>query len=37
MDFTAELQKLLSLETSPPLDPFVELAQAQATLFETIS
>ena len=36
MDFTSELQKLLTLEESPPFDTFTELAQAQMTFFECI-
>ena len=36
MNFTAELQKLLKAENSPPVDPLAELARAQAGFLEGI-
>ena len=36
MDFQAELQKLIDEEISPPLDPIIEIAKAQAVVLEEI-
>ena len=36
MEFAMELKKLLDAEESPPLDPLVELARAQAEMLETL-
>jgi predicted acetyltransferase len=36
MDFQTELQKLIDEETSPPLDPIIEIAKAQATVLGEI-
>jgi len=36
VDFNDELQKLLDAEKTPPLDPLVEIAQAQAEALEEI-
>jgi molecular chaperone GrpE (heat shock protein) len=36
MDFQTKLQKLIDEEISPPLDPIIEIAKAQATLLGEI-